>query len=168
MGLFGKSKKELLSWQKIISPGTNKLVLTESQLKQQSVSRIQQSLKIIQDSLRLCNTTKKPDVFFNRWELLIHHMKTLAELEKYVSFSGDSPNTALLDFESKKYKEINNMIDRVYEEYQLKISSLKTNSAKRKNIESFKYDLDCYSHLMSQDNIAKYTLLYNNLLNKNK
>lgn len=168
MGLFGKSKKELLEWQKIISPGTNKLVFTENQLKQHSVSRFNQSMKIIQESIKLCNETKKPDVFFKRWDLIMHHMKILSNLEKYIKFSGDSPSKTLLEFESKKYDAIDDMIDRAWKEYSIKIDSLKTDTARHKNIESFKYDFDQYSCFMSQENISKYILLYNNFLEKYK
>lgn len=159
MGLFGKSKAELFAWQNIISPNTPKLVWTEKQLEQFSKTRIENSLKIIQESISLCNTTKKPSVFFKRYDLIIEHMETLAKLEKYVRFRGDKPSKKLAEFQNLRYSEIDKMIDRAWEETLEKIGCLKTEGAKLKKITAFRDEMDKFSDSMSDANIGKYEAL---------
>lgn len=87
MGLFGKSKKELLAWQKIVlynSP--DKLIMSEKQLKQISNQSAQNHIRIIQDCIKLIRHTTKPEVFFSRLELLKKTRKGISRLRALYCF----------------------------------------------------------------------------------
>lgn len=71
VGLFGKSKKELLLWQNLIICGSpNKLVMSEKQLKLATEQQATNDLRIIQDCIKIISDTVKPDIFFSRLDLL--------------------------------------------------------------------------------------------------
>src|SRR5699024_9670296 len=71
-------------------------------------------LKIANDCANLVNTTKKADVFFPRYYLLLEKLDNLAKLEKFNCFRGTSPSVNLSDTLDKKALTINDFIDRFY------------------------------------------------------
>lgn len=164
MGLFGRTKKELLEWQNIIAPYTPKLMWNEQQLKTFTQRSVEESTKMIQESMKLCNTTKKPEVFFKRYDIVQEQLEILTRLEKFVRFSGDKPSKKLSEIKRVKNSEIDNMIDRAWNDTLEKISKLKTDSAKTKKIIAFRDDMDKYSGFMNDDSITKYETLCDNYL----
>lgn len=165
MGLF-TSKKELLSWQQILMPNANRLVMNKQQLQAESKRRASGHLKIIQDCIRLVNETEKPDVFFKRLMMLKDHTYELSRLEPYVKFSGTSPSASLKEIMEKEQNSIHDFIDRFDYSILYKIESLKTNSAKEKKCHEFYDKLEIYFPYMNQENISYVKDLYNSLLNK--
>lgn len=145
VGLFGKSKKELLAWQKIVlynSP--DKLIMSEKQLKQISYQTAQNHIRIIQDCIRLIRNTTNPEVFFSRLELLKKHGKALAALEPYIAYSGASPTAALEEVILREQEAIYNFIVRYYENVFDKAAALKTEKAKKRQFQKFYDSLQNY------------------------
>lgn len=147
MGLFGKSKKELLEWQNMVSPHSQ-IRLNEKQLQVCSQLVIGDSLRIIQDCVSLCNTTKKPDVFFTRYDLLLEHSQKVAQLSKYVKFKGTSPVEAYNQVVSQRQQAIRDLIMRCLEE----ASAVKTESAKAKRFQKLLGDFLPYESKMDPEN----------------
>lgn len=164
MGLFGKSKRELLEWQNIIAPNTPKLMWNEAQLRIFTERSVTESLKTIQESMNLCNTTKRPAVFFKRYDIILYQMDVLARLEKFVRFDGDQPGEKLIELKNCKYSEIDKMIDRSWKDTLEKINTLKTKKAKINKVISFRAELDGYSEFMNNKNIDKYEKICNDFL----
>lgn len=162
VGLFGHSKSELLEWQNIIAPNTPRLMWNEKQLKSFTAKSVSESIKMIQESMNLCNKTKKPDVFFKRYDIVLYQLGVLAKLEKFVSLSGDKPGKKLVEVQRNKSSETNKMIERIWEETIEKANSLKTDSAKAKKLESFRSEMDKYSGFMDDSNIDYYESLVEN------
>lgn len=71
-------------------------------------------LKIANDCANLVNTTKKADVFFPRYYLLLEKLDNWAKLEKFNCFRGTSPSVNLSNTLDKKVLTINDFIDRFY------------------------------------------------------
>ena len=124
-------------------------------------------LKIANDCANLVNTTKKPDVFFMRYNLLINKLENMAKLEPFKCFNGAQPSQNLANILNKKELTINDFIDRFYNDTLEQINKLKTEKAKEKRIENFYNELSKYNDYMLLNNIEKYISMYENLL-KNK
>lgn len=153
MGLFGKSKKELLIWQKIVlSNSPDKLIMSEKQLKQASNQLAENHLRIIHDCTKLISDTTNPEVFFSRLELLKEHGKALVVLEPYADFSGASPTAALEEIISKEQDAIYNFIVRYYGTIFDKAASLKTEKAKKRQFQKFYDSLQNYYDRMDERN----------------
>lgn len=159
MGLFGKSKKELLEWQNIIAPNTPQLMWNEKQLKVFTQRSVEESLKVIQESMNLCNATKNPEVFFKRYDIVEQQLEVLSKLEKFVRFNGDHPSLKLSEVRCIKQAEIAKMIERVWEDTLDKASKLKTEKGKASKINAFRDEMDKYSNFMNDSNIEKYEAL---------
>lgn len=124
-------------------------------------------IKIATECANLVNTTKNPDVFFMRYNLLIDKLKNLSNLESFKCFNGTQPSQNLVDILQKKELTINDFINRFYDETQSQIDNLKTQQAKNKRIENFYQQLLKYNEYMLPENVKKYTTMYENLLNEN-
>ena len=150
MGLFGKSKKDLLEWQNLIlvSP-VNRLVMTEKQLNVQTKPIVDNSIRILNDSAQICNTTKKPDVFFSRYESMIKQAQFLARLSKFIRFEGGHPNEVLKKIINERPMEVHNFINRCLED----VENLKTTSAKAKRYQKLLSDFYPYRSQLDKDNL---------------
>ena len=123
-------------------------------------------LKIANDCANLVNTTKDPDVFFMRYNLLINKLENMAKLEPFKCFKGTLPSQNLANILNKKELTINDFIDRFYSDTLEQINKLKTEKAKEKRIENFYNELSKYNDYMLPKNVEKYISMYENLLNK--
>ena len=149
MGLFGKSKRELLEWQNlIVANPTNRLVMTENQLKAASQRMAANHLRILKESAELCNTTKKPDVFFSRYDLLVEVGRKLVELSKYVRFTGTSPAAALNQVLREKPEATRGLIDRCLED----VAGLKTAASRSKRCQKMLRDFIPYKDQVEEEN----------------
>lgn len=123
-------------------------------------------LKIANDCANLVNTTKNPDVFFMRYNLLINKLENMAKLEPFKCFNGTSPSQNLANILNKKELTINDFIDRFYNDTLAQINKFKTEKAKEKRIENFYTNLSKYNDYMLPENVEKYLSMYENLLKK--
>ena len=114
-----------------------------------------QWLRIAQDCANICNSTKVPDVFFARFNLLIETTRNLASIERYVKFTGELPSAVLQKFSAKKQVSISDFIDRYYRETSRKIVELSTSAAKQKKAQAFLATMHNYDNEMNSDNIKK-------------
>lgn len=125
-------------------------------------------LKIANDCANIVNTTKNPEVFFDRYNLLINKLENLSKLERFKCFTGTPPSQNLENILNQKSLSINDFIDRFYNETIQQINSLKTKNAKNKRIENFYQQLSKYNDCMLPENITNYTRMYENLLPTNE
>lgn len=141
MGLFGVSRDKQMA--EIMAP---------------------QWLKIACDCAKITNTTKSPDVFFERYGLLIKTLEDLSGIEKYVRFKGSKPSAILRETIHKKSTTIHDFLERYYQDTQYKMIGLKTKKAKESKAEAFLNSLTFFSDRMDATNISEYTQMYENLL----
>ena len=134
--------------------------------KKEALFYISGMYKIATDCANLVNTTKNPDVFFMRYNLLIDKLENMSKLESFNCFKDVQPSQNLATILNKKELTINDFIDRFYDDTQFQINNLKTNKAKEKRIENFYQKLLKYNNEMLPENIEKYTSMYENLLTK--
>ncbi|ADY54715.1 phage protein [Syntrophobotulus glycolicus DSM 8271] len=112
-------------------------------------------LKIANDSANLVNTTKKPDVFFARYDTLLDCMEKLSLLEDSIKFNGTKPSKQFRDLEIGRERNTHLFINRFYQETLNKINALKTNKAKYNKVCNFYTLLEDYFHKMSPNNIKE-------------
>lgn len=114
MRLFGRSKKELITWQNLVfeEPSTI-LHSSEFQLKEITPSIFQRHLEIANDSIKLFQTTANPEVFFLRYDTFIKECQRQYD------------------------KIVVNFIDRYWEKTNLKAVKLKTENGKQNCYKKF-------------------------------
>ena len=131
----------------------------EIRTKKYTLGTIQQYLKILDDSKKLVNTTKNPDVFFNRYLIIIAIVNELIFIEKKINFKGTLPSQIKGELIQKEVYTVNDFINRFYEETNFQISKLKTATAKQKRIEIFCHGLDNYVQYLTEASKTKYNKL---------
>lgn len=124
----------------------------------------EQWIKIAKESADLVNNTKKPDVFFKRYDLMIEKLQNLSKIQHLISYQGTAPSENLRDILSKKESTINDFIVRYYEDTISSINKLKTLQSKKKKMDSFFQTLRTYDNLMLDNNILTYQNLYEQAL----
>ena len=151
---FHKNKDYLLKWQQVITDNkSDKLVMSERELLQHTQLAVQSSLKIIQDCVRLVNETLTPNVFFDRYDLLLEHATKIAEYEPFYSFVAPLPSEQLEVLIEKRPLATHDFIERYWNSVQLAISKLKTDKAKKNRLEKFFQTMDEYTNRMDDSNL---------------
>lgn len=118
-----------------------------------------QHLKIVQDCVRIVNTTKKPDIFFERYSLLEQKLNALTQLSG-VRYSGTSPRNMLKQIIDKKQAAIHDMVERYWNDVILKTQNLKTEKAKQNTYYTFITSLEPYYSKMDNSNVDYIKKLY--------
>lgn len=155
---FGKKKKEkearLLELQNILlADKYDKLITTEKNLMQFANDKIANNNRISAESSKLLQTTTKPDVFFGRLELLEEKTTELVALENYIAFSDPKPSYVLEVFRKEKNQITDQFLTRYFNSVLDKVETLKTDSAKNKNIQKCYDTLKPYFDCMSENNV---------------
>jgi hypothetical protein len=153
--LFGGSNKKqrLLEWQNVVmAQKLNRLAMSEHQLRQASVQQAQNDLRIMNDCEKLLSTTVKPDVFFNRLNLMVEKGQHLQQLEKYISFSGASPTAALNEIKQNYQEAVRQFLVRYFSDTFDKAEAMKTEKGKQNKYIKFYESLQEYYCYMSDSN----------------
>lgn len=114
-----------------------------------------QYLRHVNESIDLINTTKNPETFFFRYDILIERLEQLTAFEGLIDFTGEAPSIALKRVVSEKPLIINAFLDRYYEDVLLKASNLKTSPARQRRVENFVLSMEPYLDQLDEENINK-------------
>lgn len=125
---------------------------------------VEQWLRIANDCVNLVNSTKKPDVFFMRYNLLIEELTKMAKVEKIASFYNRYPSQDLQRLNAQKKDTINDFLNRYCADTVEKMSKLKTFQSKRNKADKFFQSLKQYDDMMLDENIQTYHFLYERLI----
>lgn len=123
----------------------------------------QRKIEILNDCGHLMESTKNPDVYFPRLKLYWETLEWLAENESEFNLIGELPSEKLAKVKENSVKDINEFIDKYYQEIVSKINSLKTLNAKKNNCDKFRATLEQYDMYMNKENINHYNDLYSSL-----
>lgn len=115
-----------------------------------------QYLKTANDCARIVNSTKNPEVFFSRYQLLIDKLEQLAALEKYIKFSGTKPSKQLIEIKRKRDLTIHDFLVRYFDDTKGKIESAKTSKTKYNNAQKFNTEISYHIHELSKYNIEEF------------
>ena len=146
MGLFGKKKARLAAERE----AREKQELA-NRIRAQAKEQADQWLKIVKDCAEIVNTTKNPEVFFNRYRLMLDYLEKLAGLECTGIFSNspELPSEAFLRTESIFPGETNCFINRSFEAVKAKADTLKTQKGKLNAIGRYFEDME--KHIISME-----------------
>jgi len=154
LDMFGKGKAELLELQKIVLDNSpDELILSKKKLIELARIHAENSLRIVHDCNNILQNTTKPDVFFERFQLMILHSSNLVILEKYIPFSGASPTDAFHVLMSEKQECINQFLIRYFCAVFDKAEKMKTDKGKLNQYQKFYDSLVPYFDEMDADNI---------------
>ena len=106
-------------------------------IPQRELEYVRTRMQQLQDSVNLVNTTIKPDVFFKRLNFSLDILLDLRSYEKYGIFKESTPTNDYNTMTRNLEATVNAFIDRATESNRQKLTSLKTESAKAKNLEKF-------------------------------
>ena len=134
--------------------------------KHHNLDTVKNCLRILKDCANLVNTTKKPDVFFERYLLAISILNEMIPVERKFPFKGDKPSKIKKQFYEKEILTVNDFIDRYYNETLLKIKSLKTEKSKTSRVNDFCTGLNNYKQYLSTESLNKYNDLCSKLENE--
>ena len=156
MGLFsiltGKNAKLLKLQKLLVKKSPNRLIMSEKQLMDTARRTAKRYLEICNDSMRLVDTTIKPDVFFSRLDLLLNNLSELQELEKYISFSS-SPSKSLARIRFAKQDVIHDFLVRYHKSIVAQANAAKTPRGKEGKYKKFEESLRPYYTKMNAQNI---------------
>ena len=108
-----------------------------SRLSPSELEYVTQRMQQLQESVKLVNTTTKPDVFFKRLNFTLDILLDLRSYERYRIFKGSKPSDDYDKIIRNMEATVNDFIDRAVKANQQKINSLKTEKAKESNHEKF-------------------------------
>lgn len=115
----------------------------------------EQLLKILNDCTNLVNTTKSPEVFFGRYDLLLETLKKLSSLELTGIYknSPELPSEALPRIQGIFAAATNDFIDRSFEAAQEKAGKLKTEKGKQNALRRYFDDMEQYTDRMESESV---------------
>ena len=152
--IFGRDRAELLELQKIVLDNSpDELILSKKKLIELAKMHAENSLRIVQDCSKILQNTTKPDVFFERYQLMILHSSNLVILEKHIPFYGASPKTAFNVLIAEKQECINQFLIRYFCAVFDKAEKLKTDKGKLNQYQKFYDSLLPYYDEMDANNI---------------
>lgn len=121
---------------------------------------LQRDLEILNDCAELIESTKNPQVFFERYNLYILKLAALANAQKtkQIKVTGENiiDKFERMNTEQQKIKVTNAFIDRMWADTCEKASNLKTERGKLNRIKKFKETLSDYNNLMPEQCIKYY------------
>jgi hypothetical protein len=161
MGLFGKKKARLAAEQEAKA----KRELAD-RIIAQTKEQTDQWLVIVGDCVELVNTTKSPEVFFQRYSLLLELLGKLSGFECTGIFAGSKelPSEARARVEALFPEATNDFIDRSYEAEKARAEKLKTEKGKQNAIERFFNNMERYADSMPPESVDRLEELKNKVM----
>lgn len=123
---------------------------------------IKRGLQILKDCQELINTTKTPNVFFERYLLAINILNELILVEKKYKnlFIENKPSDIKKQLQNKEVYTVNDFLNRYYNQTIININSLKTEKAKQKRKDNFYNEIIKYQSYINKTSFYKFKTLY--------
>lgn len=134
----------------------SRFVISDKQLTASIKMFVSGHMKIVKDSQKLVNETKKPAIFFGRLDTLVEHAEQLCKLDAIKpGLLKPSPTPQLRTIKEKLPTSIDEMIDRCWKETKAASAGLKSDKAKRNKFEKLFAELDKFDSRMYSGNREK-------------
>lgn len=150
-GIKNLSKRTLRSIQTLCFPKSHKGRLSTEQIIYTCDSVLTQNSRITEDCRQIIINTDNPQIFFERYELLINKYTLMSQYEPFVEFFGYQPLESLTHFKADKGKYEKKLIDRCYNKALIKADSLKTEKGKKNQFVKAYEKLSNYKCKMTSD-----------------
>ena len=151
-GIKGSRKQAINCLQQIACPGSRPGQLTADQVLTMCDSSISSANAIINDSKKIIVETEVPEIFYDRYSLILEKYRELTKFEPYVEIYGYQPMESLVYYQNAKPSFEKKMIDRCYNKALIKADSLKTDKGKRNQFIKVHETLLQYESIMAPEN----------------
>lgn len=112
--------------------------------KEQAQYLAPQWLKIANDCAGIVNKTTNPEVFFNRYDIMLEMMDNLAEIEQYVKFKGVKPHIQKQQLLEDRENQTMIFIDRAYQKAKEEAAQKTTDKGAKAYIDRFFKKMEKY------------------------
>lgn len=153
-GIKSLSKQSMYALQALAIPESKKGSLTAETIVATCDSKITNALYIIDDCKKIISDTANPQVFYDRYDLLIEKYKEISRFEPFVTIYGYQPNESLIYYVDAKSRLEKKMIDRCYNKALIKADSMKTEKGQMNQFIKANESLKAYEFRMSPENIS--------------
>lgn len=153
-GIKNLNRNNMYALQALVMPGSQKGTLTAEQIITTCDSIITNALYIIDDCKKIISDTINPQVFYERYDLLIEKYKEISKFEPYVDLYGYQPNESLTYYVDAKSRFEKKMIDRCYNKALIKADSMKTEKGQMNQFIKANESLKAFARRMSPENIV--------------
>lgn len=134
--------------------------------KKEAECYAKQFLKHCYESTNIVNHTNKPTVFFERYDFLISETRNLIQLERIISFSGPKPSRKLKELLNMKERQTNLMIQRAFDDLDIRLTKLKTSKGKENAINKLYNEFLNFENSMTARNKELIKIHYDTFINK--
>lgn len=167
--LFKKDDKYVELQNIVLKTNEKRLVISNQKLTEAVDIYISNHARIINDCSKILNTTKNPDIFLERYSLLLEHSKELEKIEKFGVLKEPLPSQQRQVIEQKYPFTVCSLVKRIWNDTLQKCERLKTESSKNRNVEKTllllqSHELDFpkeYKELV--DNLAETVIDWENI-----
>lgn len=104
------------------------------------------------ESVSIIKTTKKPEIFFDRYDFAVTRLIALIYMKQYVKIEGSNLQEAAEILINNKQEYVHQLIDRCVNALYEKLLKLKTNKSKNNNINAFEEQFMPYYAEISPEN----------------
>lgn len=138
--------EDVIAWQNLLTGCiTNEIHLSRESLMEMSLKTLEQHNRIIDDCVRLVNTTTSPDIFFKRWNMLLQHCQIVNKYEKFVPFKHPLPSEQYAMILHNRYATEELFIKRAFYKVYESAEKLKTPAARKRKIDNFFINIESYN-----------------------
>lgn len=154
--LFGNSEKrqKMLNWQNtLLAKPSSKQILTEQQMRSITLQQAQNDLRIIADSTEIAESTRNPEIFFDRMNLLLEKARHLTLLESFMKVTSTPSGLLLREVHENYQNVVREFLERYFASVFEKAEKLKTEKGKKAQFVKFYESLQPYYQYMDESNI---------------
>nr|DAE10973.1 MAG TPA: hypothetical protein [Siphoviridae sp. ctPsO101] len=138
--------EDVIAWQNLLTGCiTNEIHLSRESLMETSLRTLEQHNRIIDDCVRLVNTTTSPYVFFKRWDMLLYHCQIVNKYERFIPFKHPLPSEQYAMILHNRYDTEKLFIKRAFDSASESAEKLKTPAGRKRKIDNFFIDIESYS-----------------------
>lgn len=130
----------------------------------------QRLIEIYNDSQKLFNTTKTPNVFFERYDLGLKCLKELEELKintnNAIKYKGDNIHDAIKLLEGRRTNETSLFIERYFDVSKENAEKLKTEKGRMNNSTRSRTELMKFSDYLTKEQVERIDVLWETIQTK--
>ncbi|HLR59649.1 MAG TPA: hypothetical protein VK094_04165 [Pseudogracilibacillus sp.] len=127
-------------------------------------------LRIYNDSQKLFQTTKNPDVFFMRYDLAISNLEKLHALilktDNAIKYKGDSITDMIHKLKLNRENQTTLFIERYFDSSKAKVLKLKTAKGMENNAKKSREEIMNYSSHLTEKQIERIDILWKTIKNR--
>lgn len=158
---------EMIEWQNaVMEDKSEKLYVNRKQLEFATIQIVQDCMRIFDDSVRIIESTTKPDVFFSRLDLAEKELATLVYIEPYMKqvkaiTMNQSMQELMNKFQNGKDQYICDFLYNCYYKTKEKANDMKTEKGKQNQFKKFQESIEPFVDRLNELNTDYFKAMCN-------